>query len=116
MKPSRQTVRHHQDDMGGGFTSTRVEREEGTIETDDTAMVDLYPDSSAGAPPRRHSVRFLGTHFKVKQLAEARLLQIAEQLSKLADEVRYLNPLVAEAIDEACDATDDALEMIDIEK
>jgi len=114
MKPSRQTVRHQPDDIGGRSASTRVEREEGTIETDDTAMVDIYPDPSE-LPPRKHSARYLGTHLKVKNLAEARLLQISEQLSKLADEVRYLNPLVAEAIDDAWEATDDALEMIDIE-
>ncbi len=65
-------------------------------------------------PPQRkkHSASFIHQRRKVRHLAEDRLIDLAAQIMKLADEIRYYDPLMAEALDEAWEATDAALTMM----
>ncbi|HEY9646071.1 MAG TPA: hypothetical protein V6C88_06870 [Chroococcidiopsis sp.] len=75
-----------------------------------TAIAELYEQPVA--PIRKHSAKYLSDRLKVKQIAEARLLRLSDELMHLADDVRYLNPLIADAIDEAWDSAEAALDML----
>lgn len=76
---------------------------------------DLYSDLYSDFLPlstKKHSSDFHQNRRKVRSIAEAKLLRLSEELSKLADEVRYHHPLIAEALDDAWDATEEALVMM----
>jgi hypothetical protein len=61
---------------------------------------------------KKHSPSFINQRRKVRHLAENRLIDLSTQLLKLADEIRYYDPLMAEVLDEAWDATDAAIAMM----
>ncbi|MBF2046075.1 MAG: hypothetical protein IGS54_01525 [Elainella sp. C42_A2020_010] len=103
-------------DIGGGYSSQPVATPE---LTDDASADTLIEDASAELYPtlppvtvKKHSPDFISQRLKVRQIAETRLLHLADELSKLADEVRYHHPLMAEILDEAWDATEEALTLM----
>jgi hypothetical protein len=77
----------------------------------EAVQAELYPEILP--PVKKHSSDYLHSRQKqrqkVRQIAEARLTQLSDELLKLADEVRYYHPLMAEAIDDAWDATEEAI-------
>jgi hypothetical protein len=113
MKLGRQTDKAIPEEIGGQVQSFVLQASHPLLE--DTAEDDLeiYSDLPSITLPKRHSPQYINQRLKLKHVAEARLLQFADELSKLADEVRYLNPVIAEAIDDAWTATDMALELLD---
>jgi hypothetical protein len=62
--------------------------------------------------PKKHSVSFINQRRKLKFLAEERLTHLSTQLLKLAEEIRYYDPLMAEMLDEAWDATEAAIDLM----
>jgi hypothetical protein len=74
-------------------------------------LSDLYPTVSP-VVAKKHSAEFISNRLKVRQIAEVRLMHLSNELSKLADEVRYHHPLIAEVLDEAWDATEEALTLM----
>ncbi|MBF2072897.1 MAG: hypothetical protein IGS50_03905 [Synechococcales cyanobacterium C42_A2020_086] len=80
----------------------------------DRATEDYAADLYRIAPPvmtaKPHNTTSRRLH--VKQFAEARLEHLSAELSKLADQIRYHHPLIAEALDDAWDATEEAIEML----
>jgi hypothetical protein len=83
---------------------------EDDIDSDDAELYETMPPL-----PRKHSATYWVERLKLRQLAEERLIRLSDELLKLATEVRYLNPLVAEALDEAWISTDTALSLIEDE-
>lgn len=76
----------------------------------DEPQAEIYAE---GVPPlHKHSASFIDQRRKVRFLAEERLIQLSTQLIKLADEIRYHDPLMAEMLDEAWDATEEALNLM----
>lgn len=73
---------------------------------------ELYADVSPPTPTKKHSANFINQRRKVRHLAEARLNTLSVQLVKLATEIRYYDPLMAEVLDEALDATEAAIAMM----
>jgi hypothetical protein len=73
---------------------------------------DLYASIPAVAP-KKHSFDFLHQRQKLRQISETRLVELSEQLYKLAEEVRYYDPRMAAALDDACEATAEAIMMLD---
>ncbi|GAB4376927.1 MAG: hypothetical protein Kow00121_25010 [Elainellaceae cyanobacterium] len=107
----------HQEEIGGACAVPPVlcASEETQLE-DEESNADLYAHPIPSIPQRSHSLRSTTKRLKAKRMSEDRLIQISEALSRLADEIRYLNPLMAEAIDEAWDATEAAIEMLSNER
>jgi hypothetical protein len=54
----------------------------------------------------------LYARLKSRQIAADRLICLSEELSQLADALRYFNPVVAEILDDAWDATEEAIELL----
>lgn len=80
----------------------------------DGAADDYATDLYQAAPPTTTTKPHNATsrRLRVKQFAEARLEHLSAELSKLADQIRYHHPLIAEALDDAWDATEEAIEML----
>ncbi len=82
----------------------------------EAVQADLYPEILPAMPVKKYSSDYLHSRQKqrqkVRQIAEARLTRLSEELLKLADEVRYYHPLMAEAIDDAWDATEEAINLM----
>jgi len=74
---------------------------------DDDAYADLYPAVAPHPPAHRH--RNTKNRLKALAIAEARLNQVCEELLALADEIRYLHPPMADALDDAWNGADTAL-------
>jgi flagellar biosynthesis/type III secretory pathway chaperone len=72
----------------------------------------LYNQPLTALPHRRLNPKAVNHKLKVTHLAEARLIQVSDELFKLAEEIRYLNPLMAEVLDEAWESTEEAIEML----
>lgn len=106
----------HQDEIGGAWAAPLKLAGEDIQLEDEENDADLYAHPIPSIPQRSHSLRATANRLKAKRMSEDRLIQISETLSRLADEMRYLNPLMAEAIDEAWDATEAAIEMLSNEK
>lgn len=109
--------KHILDDIGGAFSiSTKRSALDATSEQNsdecDQEFDFLYALPIEPAPVRRQDTHSIKTRLRAKRIAEARLIHLSEELSKLADEIRYLNPLMAETVDEAWEATEDAIEML----
>lgn len=106
------------DDIGGAFThsthlATSPNAKTSTVTSEDSDELDsLYAQPIEPIPSRRHDATSVKNRLKAKRMAEARLVHLSEELGKLADEIRYLNPLMAETLDEAWEATEDAIEML----
>ncbi|NJN87042.1 MAG: HEPN domain-containing protein [Leptolyngbyaceae cyanobacterium SL_7_1] len=81
-----------------------------STEADELGLYETVP-----TVPRRHSLRYLAERLKLRQLAEERLIRLADELLKLATEVRYHDPLMAEVLDEAWISTDTALSLLEDE-
>ncbi|HEY9660079.1 MAG TPA: hypothetical protein V6C65_16600, partial [Allocoleopsis sp.] len=64
-------------------------------------------------PTKLHSAKALSNKRKAQHLATAKLTRVSDELNALADSLRYLNPLLAEVLDEAWDATEAAIEMLE---
>lgn len=77
----------------------------------DNSQSDLYTETRP-AMHKKHSLNFINQRRKVRYLAEDRLISLSTQLMKLANEVRYYDPLMAEALDDAWDATEAAIGMM----
>lgn len=109
------------DDIGGAFpiaTNTKQSKKYSTASPDllsaedSDALDSLYASPVPPIPVKRHDAHSVKNRLKAKRLSETQLTHLSEQLSKLADEIRYLNPLMAETLDEAWNATEDAIEML----
>lgn len=77
----------------------------------DESLSELYSEPVLPTAPK-HSLDFIKHRRKIRQLAETRLLKLAEQMVKLSDEIRYHDPLIAEVLDEAWDVTEEAIAMM----
>lgn len=58
------------------------------------------------------SSKSVSNRLKAKRIAETRLTQVSDELQQLAEEIRYLNPLMAEVLDDAWDAAEEAIEFL----
>lgn len=82
------------------------------IFSDQELAEDLYASLPMVAP-KKHSFDFIHQRQRLRQISEDRLTHLSEQLYKLADEVRYYDPRMAAALDDACEATAEALTLLD---
>ncbi|MDX2214897.1 MAG: hypothetical protein SFY66_16535 [Oculatellaceae cyanobacterium bins.114] len=110
------------EDVGGGFKSASamqgsspariivpVTASPSSDPIDDEDSTALYAPSVI-API--HKPKHGKNRAKAVAIAEARLNRLSEELLELADELRYLNPLMADALDAAWQSTDEALEIL----
>ena len=102
------------DDIGGAFldSTNRAAAPNVITNEEDDEFDNLYAQPIDPIPVKRHDAGSVKNRLKAKRMSEARLVRLSEELSKLADEIRYLNPLMAETLDEAWEATEDAIEML----
>jgi len=103
------------DDMGGAFPMATKHSNAAldlTSGEDGSALDSLYAPPVPPIPTKRHDAHSVKNRLKAKRLSESQLVRLSDELSKLADEIRYLNPLMAETLDEAWNATEDAIEML----
>ena len=102
------------DDIGGAFpdSTNRAAAPNVITNEEDDEFDNLYAQPIDPIPVKRHDASSVKNRLKAKRMSEARLVHLSEELSKLADEIRYLNPLMAETLDEAWEATEDAIEML----
>ncbi|MBD2462367.1 hypothetical protein H6G89_15075 [Oscillatoria sp. FACHB-1407] len=111
------------DDIGGGFRTASAMQGSSPARVvvppkasplpdplDDEDDIDLYAESVT-TPPIRH-LRHSRNRAKAMAIADERLNRLSEELLELADELRYLNPLMADALDAAWQSTDEALEIL----
>ena len=98
-------------EVGGGYASQPARSESLDDMPDDVQSV-LYPETLPLAPTQKHSADFRNSRLKARKIAEPKLTQLADDLLKLADAVRYHHPLMAEALDEAWDATEAAITLM----
>lgn len=115
MKASKKANKHIFDDLGGAFpnaTKLSTSASDATTEQDSDEFDLLYSRAIEPAPAKHHDAHSEKNRLKAKRLAEARLVRLSDELSQLANEIRYLNPLMAETLDEAWEATEDAIEML----
>lgn len=113
MRSSRYRSKAKVDEVGGGFAGRsplNASTSQGGID------LDLYAASIPPVPPKHHRAKAIANRAKARQLAEPRLIQISDDLQKLADEVRYLNPVMAELLDEAWDAAEEAIDLLSTEE
>ena len=78
---------------------------------DDVQSV-LYPEASPLVPAKKHDADFVNSRVKARQIAATKLTHLSDELLKLADAVRYHHPLMAEALDDAWDATEAAITLM----
>lgn len=102
----------HQDIEGIHGTSPVTFQLPEAIFAEQELSADLY-SSTPSVPPKKHSFDFMYQRQKLRQISEARLLNLSEQLYKLAEEVRYYDPRMAAALDDACEATTEAMLLLD---
>lgn len=88
-------------------------RHENDEESYDAALADLYDPPILISSPKKHNLKALKQRLKAKHLTGDRLVRLSTELSKLADEIRYLDPVIAEILDEAWDATEEAIELLE---
>lgn len=94
-------------DAGGAYTNEPLAPSEDWA---DEPQANIYAE--VPPPLHKHSASFINQRRKVRFLAEERLTQLSTQLLKLADEIRYYDPLIAAALDEAEDATKEAISLM----
>lgn len=112
MTPNHQLKKMILPDLGGACAHSKTLSLPEELWTEETPASELYPEALPPVTLKKHSTDFLQNRRKVQHLAESRLAHLSEELSKLADEVRYYHPLIAELLDEAWDATEEAISMI----
>jgi hypothetical protein len=98
-------------EAGGGYGSHPTEPELFSESLEDIQSV-LYPEVLPQAPAKKHSADFLNSRLKARHIAENKLTQLSDDLLKLAEAVRYCHPLMAEALDDAWDATEAAITLM----
>lgn len=108
MKLNRRATKVTQEDIGGLVEPTD---EISAFATALEEEVGLYAPVSP--LPLKHSAKYLTERLKLRRLAEERLIHLSDELLKLATEVRYLDPLVAELLDEAWISADTALSLVE---
>lgn len=113
MRPSQRRSGFHLDESGEAINRIRPIAKY-NLEPDATGGYDanneLYPDVPLHPAWHRHSNS--RNRLKALAIAEARLNQVCDELLDLADEIRYLHPSMAEAIDDAWNGADTALETL----
>ena len=97
-------------ELGGGYGSQPA-KPEPSESIEDIQSV-LYPEVLPLVPAKKHSADFLNSRLKTRKIAEQKLTQLSDDLLKLADAVRYHHPLMAEALDDAWDATETAITLM----
>lgn len=105
--------KNHPLDLGGSHRTELNSPLPDNIFAEDSADVDLYPEIAPPIAPKKHSADFIQNRLKLRHIASAKLTHLTEELYKLANEVRYYDPLVAEALDDAYDATAEASALMD---
>jgi hypothetical protein len=114
MRVNRQLKRLEPEEIGGrarasqDFASHRLVNGQDPVDGEEN--IDIYPASHPSTvAKRRHTT---ARRLKAKAVAEARLNRLSDELLELADELRELNPLMADALDTAWVAADEALEIL----
>jgi len=97
-------------ELEGGYSSQPSEPE--PLESLDDVQSILYPEISPLIPVKKHDADFVNSRLKARQIAATKLTQLSDDLLKLADAVRYYHPLMAEALDDAWDATEAAITLM----
>jgi hypothetical protein len=115
MKINQRLSRSDIEEIGGGVRTaqtsaeTLADQQEGQDDRDSNSEIDeIY---LAPCPPvkRHHNPT---RRLKARKIAEERLKQLSDELVELADELRDLNPLMADALDTAWVSADEALEIL----
>lgn len=113
MNSNRQLRKLISSDVGGAHTVNRAMAElPEDLFAEEADASELYAESSPPAPQKKHSAAFINHRRKVRYLAEDRLTRLSNELFKLADEVRYHDPLMAELLDDAWDAAEEAIALM----
>lgn len=119
MRSNQYLAKQIRDEIGGTHTvsSSQVESPQvGDMVSDAVVdapyLDDLYLPVMPPVHHHKHNPQSINTKLKVKRLSEERLIQISEELMQLAEKIRYFHPLMAEAIDEAWDSTEEALRIL----
>ncbi|MCU0525993.1 MAG: hypothetical protein MUF72_14315 [Elainella sp. Prado103] len=81
--------------------------------SEDLPASELYPEAVPPALSKKHSSDFTQNRLKLRQIAQAKLTQLSEELCRLTNTVRYYDPVMAEVLDEACEATAEALSLME---
>ncbi len=104
-------------EIGGGYDPQPSHQplELESLEAPEDIQAVLYPEVLPLTGSKKHSADFLNSRRKARQIAEQKLTQLSDDLLKLADAVRYHHPLMAEAIDDAWDATETAITLMSSE-
>lgn len=114
MNLHHQFDKQHPLDLGGSYKTVENHSPAlpDNIFAEDAVASELYPEPE---PPslKKHSTDFLQNRVKLRHIAAKRLNHLSEELYKLANEVRYYDPLIAEALDDAWDATTEAIARLD---
>lgn len=112
MNTNRQLNKWVNSDVGGSFCRQDSSELPENLFTEELRASELYAEDAPPAPAKKHSVAFIHNRRKVRQLAADRLMHLSNELFKLAEEVRYHDPLMAEMLDDAWDATDAAIALM----
>jgi hypothetical protein len=106
------------DDIGGAFSTRQTTHslsylsQPDELDSEEISAEDcVYPPVPVVAP-KKHSPKAVNNRLKAQQIAQEPLVHLSDDLLKLANEIRYLNPLIAEVLDEAWDATEEAIALL----
>ena len=112
MKAGRRAGKFSQQDVGGAVKGSTPEMNAPSPlqEETDEDNTDLYPSEAIAHPAR--SPRSIRNQQRARQIAEDRLNRIATQLLELTDQLRDLQPDLADVLDDAWHSTDEALEIL----
>lgn len=99
-------------DIGGAHTSEAAVSLPDDLLTDETEATELYAEPVPPITLKKHSPSFIHNRLKARKIAEGKLTRFSDELFKLADEVRYYEPLIAEMLDDAWDAVEEAIAMM----
>ncbi|HEY9699946.1 MAG TPA: hypothetical protein V6D10_21995 [Trichocoleus sp.] len=114
MRSNQHSAKQIPEEIGGTHVASQSYQENVAADAvaDSLSVDDLYLSPLPTTPHRKHNPQAVNTKLKVKRLSEDRLIQISDELMQLAEKIRYFHPLMAEAIDEAWDATEEALRIL----
>jgi len=112
MRPSQRTSGFYLDEVGGAVNRIQSVATTSEVDTaeDSEAYADLYP--AVPVFPTAHRHRNTKNRLKALAIAEGRLNKLCEELLDLADEIRHLHPAMADALDDAWNGADTALETL----
>lgn len=118
MKWSKQTYKCQTDEVGGAFEAGRSLKSFSSLADEATQPeagedeIEIYAQPSELTSAKRFRAKAVSNRLKAKQIAENRLNRLSNELLELVDEIRLLNPSMADALDDAWNATDTALEIL----